>query len=211
MVFLLSSISTVPSFLFWSSFSHSFFSSLLLISLPLSRSLINVTKPSANEQSLLVFVCLVRIFPEYSLPRMTVGKRRTYKYLSTDENVVPTADRRSSRHERLAAKHVAVQRNTNNRYFIMLTRCDFQFSMGGLVVVKVFQVIERISRKHVHSRPQPSRHSSMFMQSPTIKRNVIVRAALRSGNATSPRESPLAGDTWKFPCQPRLGRWSNVV
>lgn len=133
---------------------------------------------------------------------MTVGKRRTYKYLSTDENVVPTADRRSSRHERLAARHVAVQRNTNNRYFIMLTRCDFQFSMGALVVVKVFQVIERISRKHVHSRPQPSRHSSMFMQSPTIKRNVIVRAALRSGNATSRRKSPLAGDTWKFPSMP---------
>lgn len=154
-----------------------------------------MTKPSANEQSLLVFVCLVRIFPEYSLSRMTVGKRRTYKYLSTDENVVPTADHRSSRHERLAARHVAVQRNTNNRYFIMLTRCDFQFSMEALVVVKVFQVIERISRKHVHSRPQPSRHSSMFMQSPTIKRNVIVRAALRSGNATSRRESLLAGDT----------------
>ena len=105
-------------------------------------------------------------------------------------------------------RHVVARRNTNNHYFTMLTRCDFQFSLrrSSLAAVKVLQVIERISWKALpqvgHSLT--SRHSSMFMQSPTIKRNVIVRAAncaqetqrrLASTSSAEPRESSRESGT----------------
>lgn len=146
-------------------------------------------EPSSNEQSAAVSVGRRRIFPACPASE-TRRKRYSCKYLFTDENVVPTADRGSRDTKGLEERHVVVQRNRNNRYLIMLTRCDFQFSMEApavvvATVVKVFQVIERISRKHFH------RHSSMFMQSPTIKRNVIVRAAVTFGKSSTSNPSLL--------------------